>query len=254
MGNYAAALATPRPHLIYQSTFSKQPINTAIYVELRAQLKQALFATKWSLKKNNLPDKDVNFSPLPFDQTLRAFPIIPANKESEAWLHNTLKIITVNEAEFRMWSPGEEPTDHAMEIYLNTDFDCMEVEQAIELIKDMNRGIPLNIGMIGSVEPQTDRFGTPKGRLIVLMAPKALEDYCELRGYKLAFLGEQLTCISQVEKARRLAVQANEARLRDEARSREDAAGGNRGGRGGARGFGRRPAGSESEYNKRPRL
>jgi hypothetical protein len=199
------------------------------------------------LKKNNLPDRDVNFTPLPFDQNLRAFPIVPANAESEAWLHNTLKIITINDAEFRMWGPDEEPTDHSMEIYLNTDFDCVEVEQAIEMIRDMNRGIPLNIGMVVSVEPQTDRFGKPRGRLIILMAPKGLENFCELRNYKLNFLGEQLTCISQAEKARRLAVQANEARLRDEA------AAGHQAGRGGFRGIGRRPGGGDLELSKRPR-
>jgi hypothetical protein len=70
--------------------------------------------------------------------------------------------------------------------------------------------------MITNVKHQQDRFGEQKGRTAHLMADKAFYEYCEMRGFKLEFAGEYLTCITQAEKSRQNAVQANRARIQQQ--------------------------------------
>jgi hypothetical protein len=161
--SYAAAAATPpaRPYFIFETTTTKKPINTATYLWLRAHLKQALLATHCAAQQFGLDliadDELINFSPLPFDQELRGFPILLKNKASIDWVKETLTVTNFEGAEFRLWAPGEDPGTQVMSIYLNSDFDGVSTEFLVRTILLFNSGIPLKIDMIHNEEIQYDR-------------------------------------------------------------------------------------------------
>jgi hypothetical protein len=136
-GSYAAAAATPptRPHWIFQTVYAKQPMNTATYLELRSFLKKALLATHCAADNAGIDDESINFTPLNLDQTQRGFPVLLPNAASETWLKKVLTTTRIRDITFRLWLPGEEPKEHLMSIYLNTDFDGVDMPLLIRTIK-----------------------------------------------------------------------------------------------------------------------
>jgi hypothetical protein len=72
-GSYAEAAATPpvRPHYILEAEYTKKPINTATYIELRSYLKKVLMATHVMAIQFGLEQKSsINFTPLPFESKI----------------------------------------------------------------------------------------------------------------------------------------------------------------------------------------
>jgi hypothetical protein len=138
-GSYAAAAATPpaRPFWIFQTTYAKQPINTATYVALRAYLKKTLVATHCSAENYGMTNAEINFTPLDFDQNQRGFPLLLTNDVSVDWVRKILTTCKINDADYRLWLPGEEPKDYLMSIYLNSDFDGIDQALLLRTIKQV---------------------------------------------------------------------------------------------------------------------
>jgi hypothetical protein len=88
-------------------------------------------------------------------------------------------------------------------MYLNSDYDGMEVEQVEELLEALNPRLPSpEHRIIHQVLPQLDRFDNPKGRVFHFKATNTFYDFCKARGFKLSFGGGDVTCITQADKTR----------------------------------------------------
>jgi hypothetical protein len=189
--------------MIYATTFTKQPLTVALYHELKAHLTAVNMAAIITHRRSSLPSMNLNCKFMPLDLDLRCMPVKPETKDAERWLVNAVKSTKLSETEFKVWYPDEEATDFPMEIYLNHNYDGLEMEQVEELLEALNpRFPPQESRIIHQVQPQLDRFDNPRGRVLHIKADATFYEYCKARNFKLNFSGDDLTCITQADKTR----------------------------------------------------
>jgi hypothetical protein len=206
-GKSFAKAARPPLLTVYQTNYAQHPVSMANYLALRNFITTHQSAAILGADEEGNEMPDLAFEILPLDKETRGMPIQPENRFSQEWLEEMINDLIIGETSFKSWLPGEKPQNFAMEIYLHSDHDGLTSEQVLKLLKHLNRHPPLPVDFkLLDIKQQTDKQGTPMGRVVNVAAGPNFYGYCKAHGFKLKFSGGNVPCITMEDKARSLQV------------------------------------------------
>jgi hypothetical protein len=136
------------------------------------------------------------------DSDIRGLALIPDDTISRNWIQ--AKILTLNHegTTFRAWGVDETPMEYCYELYLSDDYNCLEQEEALNLLFSLNPGLPVDDYAVDSVTDMSDKRDMNKGRLFKLKVGAGFHAYCKARNYSLKYAGDMVSCLEVEEKQR----------------------------------------------------
>jgi hypothetical protein len=204
--------------VIFQTQYTKQPLTAANYAFVKRTMKMLLLAQNTIQEAeeerhllgengqegqvNQVQPTCVNWVTGILDSDVRGLALIPDDQTSKNWIQTKVLTLEHDGTKFRAWGIDETPAEYCYELYLSDDYNCMDDDQAINLLFRFNPGLPVDDYTIDSVTDMADKREVNKGRLFSLKVGASFHDYCKNKNYALKYAGDMVSCIEVEEKTR----------------------------------------------------